>query len=278
MNQLAETALSYVRHGWSVIPLQPHRKRPHFQLLPIRAGLDGHLILDRYGRPKRTWQPYQSRLPTEDEVIRWWQMCPDANIGIVTGAVSGIIVLDLDGSEELTEECTTPISLTGNGLHIFYRHPGEGVRGFVRPGMDLKGDGGYVVAPPSIHPSGRRYEWQTDPFIEPVTPPDWLIEIISPPVVEPVTPRWVGNAYGQAALHNELDILARTPVGARNNQLNKSAFSLGQLLAVGLLDRTEVEQTLTAVARAIGLGAREVQATLKSGLEAGMRNPREVTP
>jgi putative DNA primase/helicase len=271
VNQLAETALDYVRHGWSVIPLQPHGKRPQFPLLPIRAGPDGQPILRR---PKRTWEPYQQRLPTEVEVVRWWQMCPDANIGIVTGAISGIIVLDIDGSE--VEHPTTPISLTGNGMHIFYRHPGERVHGFVRPGMDLKGDGGYVVAPPSIHPSGRRYEWQIDPFIEPVAPPDWLMEMIRPREIEPVTPRWVGNAYGQAALHNELDILARTPVGARNNQLNKSAFSLGQLLAVGLLDRTEVEQTLTAVARAIGLGTREVQATLRSGLEAGMRNPREV--
>jgi putative DNA primase/helicase len=277
MNQLAETALSYVRHGWSVIPLQPHGKRPHFPLLPVKLDAQGQPVLHR-GRPKRTWEPYQSRLPTEEEVVLWWQMCPDANVGLVTGVVSRIIVLDLDGSEELTEDRTTPISLTGNGKHIFYRHPGERVRGFVRPGMDLKGDGGYVVAPPSIHPSGRRYEWQTDPFIEPANPPDWLMEMILPREVEPVTPRWVGNAYGQAALHNELDILARTPVGARNNQLNKSAFSLGQLLAVGLLDRTEVEQTLTAVARAIGLGAREVQATLQSGLEAGMRNPREVTP
>jgi hypothetical protein len=273
MHQLSEAALGYVRHGWSVIPLQPRRKRPCFPLLPIKQS-----ILDRYGRPKRTWQPYQQRLPTEEEVIRWWGMCPDANIGIVTGTVSGIIVLDLDGLE-LIQHPRTPISLTGKGMHIFYRHPGGRVRGFVRPGMDFKGDGGYVVAPPSIHPSGVRYAWQNDPFIEPADPPDWLLELIFPREIEPAPARWLENrhTYGRAALQSELSILARTPIGARNNQLNRSAFCLGQLLAAGLLDRREVEQTLTAVARAIGLGAREVQATLQSGLEAGMRNPREVT-
>jgi len=262
-------ALSYVRHGWSVIPLQPRGKRPHFPLLPIK--------LDDTGHPKRTWEPYQARLPTEDEVTGWWELCPHANIGIVTGAVSGIIVLDLDGAEvaQHREIPTTPISLTGNGIHIFFRHR---ARSFRRPGMDLKGNGGYVVAPPSIHPSGCRYEWQLGPFIEPADPPDWLMEMMFPRENQWETPPVRrGSAYGRAALQGELNTLARTQVGARNNQLNKSAFSLGQLLAAGLLDRTEVEHTLTVVASAVGLGAREIQATLRSGLEAGMRHPRQVT-
>jgi hypothetical protein len=262
---MLQTALSYVRHGWSVIPLKPRGKRPHFPLLPIRAG------------PKRTWEPYQARLPTEDEVITWWQLCPNANIGIVTGEISGIIVLDLDGPEvaQRREIPTTPISLTGNGMHIFFRY--SDARSFRRPGMDLKAEGGYVVAPPSIHPSGRRYEWQLGPFIEPANPPDWLMDFILPREVEhEMTPIRKGSVYGQAALHGELNTLARTQIGARNNQLNRSAFSLGQLLAAGLLDRTEVEHTLTMVASAIGLGAREIQATLRSGLEAGMRHPRQV--
>jgi len=263
---MLQTALSYVRHGWSVIPLKPRGKRPHFALLPIK--------LDETGR---TWQPYQARLPTEDEVTGWWQMCPNANIGIVTGEISGIVVLDLDGPEvaERREIPTTPISLTGNGMHIFFSH--TGARSFRRPGMDLKADGGYVVAPPSIHPSGRRYEWQLGPFIEPATPPQWLMELIFPREVEHEPPPVRrGNTYGRAALHGDLNALARTQIGARNNQLNRSAFSLGQLLAIGLLDRTEVEHTLTVVATAIGLGAREIQATLRSGLEAGMRHPRQV--
>jgi hypothetical protein len=266
---MLQTALSYVRRGWSVIPLKPRGKRPHFPLLPIKVDETGH--------PRRTWEPYQARLPTEEEVITWWELSPNANIGIVSGAVSGIIVLDLDGPEvaQHREIPTTPISLTGNGMHIFFRH--RGARSFRLPGMDLKADGGYVVAPPSVHPSGRRYAWQLGPFIEPATPPDWLMETMFPHRIEHETPPvHRGSAYGRAALHGELNTLARTQIGARNNQLNRSAFSLGQLLAAGLLDRTEVEHTLTMVASAIGLGAREIQATLRSGLEAGMRHPRQV--
>jgi hypothetical protein len=68
-----------------------------------------------------------------------------------------------------------------------------------------------------------------------------------------------GSACGRAALHSELNTLSRTRIGARNSQLNKSAFSLGQLLATGLLDRTEVEHTLTVVATAIRPGAWEIE-------------------
>jgi hypothetical protein len=266
LNPLQQAALNYIHHGWSVIPLQPRGKRPHFPLLPITLDETGH------GRPKRTWEPYQTRLPTEEEVIQWWQVCPTANIGIVTGTLSGIIVLDLDGLEPPAELPRTLTSRTGKGMHIFFRHPGGRVRNFSRPGMDLKGDGGYVVAPPSIHPSGALYEWQTD--LPPADPPNWLMDLILPPARVPpsLSTRW--TAYGRAALRDELRTLASTQVGMRNNQLNKSAFSLGQLLAAGVLDRDEVERRLTSVATAIGLGAREIQATLRSGLEAGMRNPR----
>ena len=119
---MLQTALNYVRHGWSVIPLQPRGKRPHFPLLPIRKGSSK---LDHRDHPRRTWEPYQARLPTEDEVTGWWQMCSNANIGIVTGRVSDIVVLDLDGPEvaQRREIPTTPISVTGNGIHIFFRNP-----------------------------------------------------------------------------------------------------------------------------------------------------------
>jgi hypothetical protein len=103
------------------------------------------------------------------------------------------------------------------------------------------------------------------------------MELILPREVErEVPPVRSGSAYSRAALRSELNTLARTQIGARNNQLNRSAFSLGQLLAVGFLDHTEVEHSLTMVATAIGLGGREIQATLRSGLETGMRHPRQV--
>jgi hypothetical protein len=84
------------------------------------------------------------------------------------------------------------------------------------------------------------------------------------------------TAYAEAALAGELAKLARTPEGARNTQLNASAYALGQLIGAGVLDRGEVEAQLEAVALAIGLSERETHATIRSGLEAGLREPREI--
>lgn len=139
MNQ----ALQYLRLGYSIIPLEPRGKKP---LIP--------------------WAGYQSRLPTEEEVREWWTANPQANIGIVTGKVSGIGVVDVDGPEGITEAArlgfTSPlVSLTGKGRQLFYKHTEGSICNAVRkyPGIDVRGDGGYVVAPPSIHPNGRRYQW-----------------------------------------------------------------------------------------------------------------------
>jgi len=125
-------------------------------------------------------------------LARW----PDANVGILTGAVSGLVVLDVDaqhqGLESLsrieaawsalppTVECRTG----GGGRHLYYRHPGGQVRNKagLSPGIDLRGDGGYVVAPPSIHPSSSVYEWlprRSPADIEPAPLPYWLASGVS---------------------------------------------------------------------------------------------------
>jgi Bifunctional DNA primase/polymerase, N-terminal/DnaB-like helicase C terminal domain len=136
-------ALKYLKQGLSVIPLEPKGKRP--------------LI---------SWTEFQSRHATEDEVKGWFAKTPMANIGIVTGSVSGVAIIDLDGPEGLVSSQnlglkSSVVSLTGNGKHLWFRYPKEGLKNAVRivSGMDLRGDGGYVVAPPSIHESERRYRW-----------------------------------------------------------------------------------------------------------------------
>lgn len=149
MNTLLESALELWRSGLSVIPVQPGGKRP---LVP--------------------WIEYQSRRPTEDEIRQWWQQYPNANIGIVTGKISGVVVIDLDldkdGNENgagIYEQAPTDLIVkTGRGgYHLYYRYP-EDVdhipnRVGLLPGVDVRADGGYVVAPPSAHSSGRLYEW-----------------------------------------------------------------------------------------------------------------------
>jgi putative DNA primase/helicase len=143
-----EVAISYSKAGFSVIPIQPYEKTPLIR-----------------------WESYQKSHAAADEMISWWNKWPDANLGIVTGAVSRLIVIDLDTPEakdKLKEIAPgfdftmVPRSRTGKGGQLFFRHPGGTVpnRVGVIPGLDVRGDGGYVVAPTSIHPNGKQYRWE----------------------------------------------------------------------------------------------------------------------
>ena len=143
-------AYAYLSRGWSVIPLRHADKRPLLR-----------------------WEPYQNRLPGEEELRRWFAAWPDANLGIVTGSVSRLVVLDIDpahgGVESLAalERRHGPLPASveartgGGGRHVYFLHPGGMVRNRagLAQGVDVRGDGGYVVAPPSIHPSGGAYAW-----------------------------------------------------------------------------------------------------------------------
>lgn len=147
---MAEAARAYAERGWSVIPMHAHGKRP--------------LV---------AWREFQQRRASADEIDRWFERWPDANVGIVTGRISGLVVVDIDAQHggpdsvaalETLHGALPPTveALTGGGgRHLYYAHPGPLVsnRVAMRPGIDLRGDGGCVVGPPSVHPSGRRYKW-----------------------------------------------------------------------------------------------------------------------
>jgi hypothetical protein len=146
-----QAALGYLARGWSVVPIEPRGKRPLVR-----------------------WEAFQRHAPGEAEVRAWFARWPDANVGVVTGRVSGLVVLDVDprhdGAESLAGLERTHGSVPpgieaetgGGGRHLYFAHPGGVVRNRVgvAPGIDLRGDGGLVVAPPSIHPSGRSYRWR----------------------------------------------------------------------------------------------------------------------
>jgi putative DNA primase/helicase len=127
-------------------------------------------------------------------ILEWWATYPDANIGIATGDASGIVVLDIDaksgGEETLTNleqrndmlPDTWAVETGGGGLHFYFQMPNVDVRnsaGAIGPGIDVRGNGGYVVAPPSLHVSGERYAWSERlhprliPYPAPV--PHWLL-------------------------------------------------------------------------------------------------------
>jgi hypothetical protein len=142
------TALAYLLLARvSILPLPANQKHP----------------------PLVEWKPYQSRRPTEAEVRHWWTIWPAAGIAIVCGRVSGVVVLDVDPRNGGDVTLVTlpawprgPQAISGAGGPHFYFDPGDTVVPKVKgllPGIDLIGEGGYVVAPPSRHPSGPPYAW-----------------------------------------------------------------------------------------------------------------------
>lgn len=142
-------ALALAKEGFHVFPLLPREKTP----------------LTKHG--------FKDATRDEGLIRNWWRTTPTANIGVATGAVSGIVVLDVDaghgGNESLAGLVrefgplpTGPAVKTGGGgAHYYFKHPGTkvGNRTNMRKGIDVRGDGGYVVVPTSVHPNGETYEW-----------------------------------------------------------------------------------------------------------------------
>ncbi len=168
-----------------------------FKVFPVHTVHDGACSCSKgalcESRGKHPWTEHGHKDATTDQktLLEWWTRSPDANIGIATGAESGIVVVDVDprnGGDETLRQIEaahgalpkTPQSRTGSdGSHLLFRHPGGSVKsaaGALGPGVDVKGDGGYIVAPPSRHASGSSYRWVHDPAFTPLADlPKWVV-------------------------------------------------------------------------------------------------------
>jgi len=239
------------------------------------------------------------------QVREWWTHWPWAGVGILTGTRSGLVVVDVDpahgGRDSLSALRSKGVRLPrtlwartgGGGWHLFYAHPGRHVANttgrlgsVTLAGVDLRGDGGYVVAAPSGHRSGRRYSWANGPETLAVIP----VFIAERPDLDtthaPARPARADrqSAYVAAALEGECRRVAAAPEGLRSDTLNRAAFSLGTLVGAGTLDETLVVESLAAAAAAASrtgespLGAREAMATIRSGLARGIERPRALDP
>ncbi len=238
-----EIALQYLGKGLSVIPL----------ISPSMASknLSEEEFIRKCKTPLVGWKEYQKRLPTEEEVSAWFGKWPDANIGIITGKVSGIVVFDLDSDhavEYAENEGGFPETAkvkTGKGYHVYAKHPGFEIRNDVKKELDLdiRADGGYVVAPPSFHGSGRQYEWEEGYSIFEIDPAEceqWMIDYLkevnssSAKPVKETTPKPSDNpnTASKATTDNQYaDILKN---GAQQGQRNHTATRLiGHLLGKG---------------------------------------------
>jgi len=170
-SDLLNAALAYAERGWPVLPLLPRNKKPLGRLVP--NGLNQATV-------------------DQTEILRWWIDTPTANIGLRTGVAFD--VLDLDGQSALESLKTLtsdykhpgPVSATGRGYHLLFVPTGARNAAAKLPGIDFRGQSGYIVAPPSRHPNGHTYLWKKDgPLPEPT---NWLDQLVTKPRAERTTP------------------------------------------------------------------------------------------
>lgn len=205
-NEFLDAALAYAAHGWAVFPCRPRGKQP----------------LTEHGVNDATRDPGQIR--------EWWRRWPSANIGLATGEDSAVDALDVDPAHQGEESLmallaehgalpVAPVSLTGGGgKHYLFAHV-PGVRNStsrIGAGLDVRGDGGYIIVPPSVHPSGVRYTWQAHPdTITPAPWPEWLLARL----------RQSQTAGGDRQAPPSDHI----PEGERNNALTRLAGSMRRM-------------------------------------------------
>lgn len=159
-------ALSYANKGWSVLPVYNITTDG---ICSCKKGKE----CPTPGKHPRTNHGYKNATKDKEQITEWWTKYPDANIGIATGNISGIIVIDIDprngGNEEFDAllkmhgelPITYEVNTGGGGRHLFFEYPVDiNIISKLGSGIDIKGDGGYVVAPPSNHISGGKYKWK----------------------------------------------------------------------------------------------------------------------
>ena len=297
-DEAKEYAVYYANHGWHVFPCNPADKSP---LVPTG---------------------FKAATADEDQIRAWWRRWPNAMIGVRMGPTSGVWAIDPDASKDGSPDGvanwaelaarhggithTHAHNTPNGGQHLLFKWcDGRPVTnregGLSGLGINVRGEGGYIVVPPSVMVDGRAYEI-AEPldFFNFAEAPEWLYDLIpskspnsSPMPSTQSTPSTsqqamatvrppvgTNRAYADAALRGEYDAVVSAPHGGRNNQLNNSTFKLATLVGAGELTQQAVETAMFEAAVACGLvaddGRDKCLATIRSGLSAGIRSPRGI--
>ena len=256
-------ALAHAAEGFRVFPIIPNAKKPLIK---------DNLVL----------------ATTDTEQIReWWTKWPDANIGIACGAGSDLFVIDFD-SEDATDSFETTFGTlpptrwvrTPHGFHAYFSYrPGLRNKVGMIEHVDIRAEGGYVIATGSTV-DGDDYVWfHNDPDQALADIPVLLVEHLTDGkqwhASTPPSPR--GGQIDvdvERILDDRLGEILTSSEGNRNDTVNRAALMLGHYVGAGRIDRTRVEAALFDAALAVGLGHSEAHATIASGLEAGIAEPR----
>ena len=202
-----EAVLAMADRGWSIIPAA-HLEGgdAHSARCSCRRG---RLCHSPGKHPRGPWKRWTQERASAAQLREWWERWPRANVAIVTGAISGLTVIDLDGlagevtwslspwgsggrlpsAEMRIEDLDAasnlehwgPMAFTGDGTHLYYTAPGSPLpnrQGFL-PGVDVRSENGIVIAPPSVHVRGRLYRWGTDSHRDPARMPGSLASAIA---------------------------------------------------------------------------------------------------
>jgi bifunctional DNA primase/polymerase-like protein/AAA domain-containing protein len=301
---MVEFALYYARRGWHVFPCDGK--------VPLTA-----CDLDSSGEKIRGTGGFYKASIDEDQIRAWWLQFPDALIAIRAGQASGVFAIDPDGEEGLAnwaaivakhdEIPRTHMHRTlGGGHHLVFKwHADRPVKcsaGDMKGlKIDVKGQGGYFIAPPSIGKRGKRYEIaDSADFFNFAEAPEWLYELVikKPPapatedksiseramatVRPPSTFSAIANRpWVEAVLRGEYNAVASIPSeGCQNDQLNTSSMKLGKYVASGVIDEQEAISTMMDACASNGLldetGRYACLATIDSGMSFGKTEPKGI--
>jgi len=251
-------------------------------------------------KPAVNWTALQKRLPLEPTIDLWHKTGLLENVGVICGDVSGgLVVIDLDGEQAVeTFSAQYPRLLdtyavasgSGTGMHLYYYvrqvPPTTRVTGLTIGNIELRSNGSYVVAPPSIHPNGKPYKvhYTADILrLQTLTPVvEWIKSLIREkhggqmPPPSNHKPVQHSPAYGMAALRGEAAEVARATPGERNARLYRAALKMGSLIADSKIDRASVEQELLAAASQLSNddGEAATRRTIASGINRGLESSR----
>lgn len=253
----------------------------------LRALARGWVLIPLRGKIPAISNWPDAICPNPETLFNWVRA--GFNLGVVTGARSGVVVIDIDKGGEIDGLPPTWMAETGGGgRHCFYRYvPLGNSVGKLAPHVDVRGDGGQIVLVGSVHPkTGVIYAWAegASPNDLPLADfPGWVLERLRKPAATPspaisLRPCSGRRGWAGTAIDAEVERVRTASEGTRNNALNRAAFALGQIVAGGQLGETEVIERLVEVAEVVGLDQREIAPTIRSGLRAGAEHPRRSKP